>query len=232
MTFAETFVRINQKLDRQDQIVDLEKRRATYRHFREQIDFRKLSISDLLKRIQVFREGELPLEDVNPLLESLVREIEQLQQDWKASPIRVLQEPDRFDRLRELEEIIESTLESIYEQIQQYWQSDALPAYYSVLTRNTSLRPLVEKVQSIDADLPRLLPESMPSEANRLTRAKRLKTERDQVKTEIDKAIPIELRELFAKISKGDATLADLTPSVLQQLQEFQADRAVRLMFR
>ena len=232
MSLLATFSRLEQKLDRHARVIDIEQRRGEYRQVLEEILTRNESLQKVLKQVQLFRESDLPMEELQPLLQDLVQQASQLERDWQTNPDLLLQDHSRWERLRELEEILDSVMESIYEQVHQSWQGEALPAFYAALTRYTPLKPLVDRIHSIDADLPRLLPESLPSEANKLRRAKALKAERDQARKELEQAIALPLRELFAKITRGEATLGDLTPELLQELKQYQADRSVRLSLR
>lgn len=232
MSFQATFQRLEQKLDRHERVINLEQRRADYRRVQEELIAQEESFRRLLQQVKLFREGELPLQEVEPLLLDLAGETNALVEEWRADPVSLLHRPDRWEHLRELTEMTESILDSVYEQLQAGWQSDALPAFYAPLTRQTPLKSLVERIQSIDADLPRLLPESIPSEPSKLKRARALKTERDRVRKELEEAIPLELRELYARIARGEATLGEITPRLLEQIRELQADRVVRLTLR
>lgn len=232
MSFQATFQRLGQKLDRHERVVDLEQRRGDYRRVQEELLAQEESFRRLRQQVNLFREGELPLGDVEPLLQDLGEETRLLGEEWAADPVSLLRQSDRWERLKELTDMIETILDSVYEQVQTGWQSDALPAFYAPLTRQTPLKALVERIQSIDADLPRLLPDSIPNESSRLKRARALKTERDRVRKQLEESLPVEVRDLFARIARGEASLSEITPTLLEQIRELQADRVVRLTLR
>jgi DNA repair ATPase RecN len=232
MSFLETFERLDQKLIRHERVIDLEQRRNDYRRVQEELLAREDVFRRLHSQVKLFREGELPLGEIEPLLADLVNEVRSLSSEWKADPVSLLHAESRWERLAELTDLVESLLETTYQQVQAEWQADAMPAFYAPLTRNTPLKALVERIQAIDQDLPRLLPESMPNEASRLKRARTLKAERDRLRKDLEAAIPQEVRDLFARITRGEATLFDVTVPLLEKLREMQADRLVRLSLR
>ena len=231
MNFADTLSRLDERLTAHERRASATSLREEYARLRDFLAERTAAQRDVETRLKMLGAGGFALASVGPHTDRLAQAAHDILVACRHQADAVDAKDARWQSLADDEHALNEALAQLYAAFRSEVQAQATPLSLRLIARGCSgsVRAAYERLERIDADLARLVPDDIPTNEATLTSARSLKQERDQLRAEIEQAVSADVLAFVESLAAGRVHLSDLTPEVLAWLKEHGLAPSIRL---